>query len=329
MSPHILRLEWDKTCVTACVSYNSPYKYNIISTDPKSKVFSLLGITSDFALSMSVEFMIFYKDSTSPFFLLQKPKFVVYYISYPHLGGDGLMPEIAENLKRVQDRISEAAGRSGRSFDDITLVAVSKTKTAREIEEALKAGVGIIGENRVQEAESKRSAISKESYGENPPVSWHLVGHLQRNKVKKALQIFDLIHSVENIRLAHEIDDKAKAMGVVAPALVQVNTSGEETKFGLEPEEVIDFLGAISRFDNLKIKGLMTMGAFLPNPEDVRPCFVNLRKLKEEVQRAHIPHTDMELLSMGMTADFEIAIEEGSNMVRIGTAIFGSRQLNT
>ncbi len=239
------------------------------------------------------------------------------------------MPEIAENLKRVQDRIAEAAGRSGRSFDDITLVAVSKTKTAREIEEALKAGVGIIGENRVQEAESKWSAISKDSCGENSPVSWHLVGHLQRNKVKKALQIFDLIHSMESIRLARETDEKAKAMGVVAPALVQVNTSGEETKFGLEPEEVIDFLGAISRFDNLKIKGLMTMGAFLPNPEDVRPCFVNLRKLKEEVQRAHIPHTDMELLSMGMTADYEVAIEEGSNMVRIGTAIFGSRQLNT
>ena len=228
------------------------------------------------------------------------------------------MSAIAENLKRVQDRVAGAAARAGRQAGEVTLVAVSKTWLARVVQEAVEAGVRVLGENRVQEAEGKVGAVEGE-------VSWHLIGHLQRNKVKVALALFDLIHSVDSLRLAGEIGKRAVEAGVQARVLVQANTTGEASKFGVEPEGALELVGQISEVEGVGVEGLMTMGAFLPDPEGVRPSFVRLRELRDEIRAAEIPGVSMAHLSMGMTGDFEAAIEEGATLVRVGTAIFGAR----
>jgi pyridoxal phosphate enzyme (YggS family) len=225
------------------------------------------------------------------------------------------MISIRDNLKSVQEQIAVAAERSGRSADEIQLVTVTKTMDVGTIQEAISCGVSIIGENRVQEALTKYPLVKR-------PVSWHLVGHLQRNKVKKALEIFDLIHSVDSFRLAEEISRCSEKLGRQTDVLVQVNTSGEESKFGLIPDEVISFLESLAPLPGIRVLGLMTIGAFLPDPEQVRPCFARLRGVFEQVQSSGLPHVRMRFLSMGMTNDFPVAIEEGANMVRIGTAIF-------
>jgi pyridoxal phosphate enzyme (YggS family) len=225
------------------------------------------------------------------------------------------MSNLSENLKRVQGRIAAAAERSGRSPEEIRLVAVTKTVPAEVIESAVSCGVTIVGENRIQEALVKHSQVTA-------PVRWHMVGHVQRNKVKKALEIFDLIHSVDSFRLAREISDRSETLGRPADILVQVNTSGEPSKFGLPPGETIPFLESLAPLPGLRILGLMTIGAFLPEAERVRPCFRQLRGIFERAKDLELPNGDMRFLSMGMTNDFEVAIEEGANMVRIGTAIF-------
>ena len=225
---------------------------------------------------------------------------------------------IADNVREVMGRIEAAASRALRDPADVRLVAVTKTVEPARIIEAIEAGVTRIGENRVQEAERKFT-------GELPPVEKHLVGHLQTNKVKKALPLFDMIQSVDSVRLAREISRQCRADGSAADVLVEVNTSGEETKFGLEPDEVVEVVEQLADLPGLRVLGLMTIGAFLPDPEDVRPCFRRLRELRDIIEEKVIPGISMEHLSMGMTNDYEVAIEEGATIVRVGRAIFGER----
>lgn len=228
------------------------------------------------------------------------------------------MSVVVDNLNRIQERIALAAEKSGRLADAVTLVTVSKTWPADIVQEVVDAGAVVLGENRIQEAQDKVGQITG-------PVSWHLIGHLQRNKVKVALPIFDLIHSVDSLRLAKEISKQAEVAKQVMRVLVQVNTSGEDSKFGIHPDEAVDLVGQVAELKGIQVDGLMTIGAFLPDPNEVRPNFVVLRQIRERIVDAHIEGVSMDVLSMGMTNDFEVAIEEGATMVRVGTAIFGSR----
>lgn len=225
------------------------------------------------------------------------------------------MSSISENLNRVREQMAAAAQMSGRSAEEIQLVAVTKTVGVEAIREAISCGVSIIGESRVQEALAKHPRVKKS-------VSWHLVGHLQRNKVKKALEIFDLIHSVDSFRLAEEISRRSLELNRRTDVLVQVNTSGEESKFGLSPQETIPFLESMAPLEGIRVLGLMTIGLFSSDPEEVRPCFIKLREIFQQAGELGIPNVQMRWLSMGMTNDFPVAIQEGANMVRIGTAIF-------
>lgn len=229
------------------------------------------------------------------------------------------MASIRENLAQIQDRIAAAAARAGRAPASIGVVAVSKTKPVSLIVEAIDAGITDIGENRVQEAQSKHPQI-------DCTVKWHLVGHLQRNKVKQALPIFDLIHSVDSPRLLAEIDRRSAELNRTTEVLIQVNTSAEPSKFGLEPDQTLGFIESAQPYTHVRIKGLMTIGAFLPDPEAVRPMFALLRQLREKIIAQQFPNVEMDTLSMGMTNDFEVAIEEGANLIRVGTAIFGERE---
>jgi len=226
---------------------------------------------------------------------------------------------IQENLARVRERILRASERSGRRADSIELVAVSKTRSASDVREAVAAGVQVLGENRVQEALEKAPAVQ-------PQASWHLVGHLQRNKARAAVRLFDLIHSVDSVRLAKELGRRALQTESQAHILVQVNTSGEASKFGIRADGALDLVGEISGVQGVAVDGLMTIGAFLPDPEAVRPCFARLRRLGETIDSAAIPGVSMHHLSMGMTSDYEVAIEEGATLVRVGTAVFGPRE---
>jgi len=225
---------------------------------------------------------------------------------------------IANNIISVKQRIQHACEKVGRDPNEIILVAVSKTFSAEIIKTAVENGIEHIGENRVQEAEGKFEQLGKIA-------TWHLVGHLQTNKVKKALQIFDFIHSIDSFHLAQEISKRAQQAGQRIECLVEVNTSAEETKFGAAPEDTIDLSKKISQLPGIQLKGLMTIGAFLPDPEDVRPCFKLLKETRDELQRAGIENVEMKYLSMGMTNDFEVAIEEDANIIRVGRAIFGER----
>lgn len=222
---------------------------------------------------------------------------------------------INENLKRVKDRINERARRVGRSADDIVLVCVTKEVEVSQIEQALSAGVTDIGENYIQDAVKKFNAIGKK-------VKWHFIGHLQTNKAKEAVRIFDLIHSVDSFKLAQEISRHAVKLGIVKEVLVEVKTSQEATKYGVLPEEVPDLVDEMSVLPNLKITGLMTMAPIVDTPGESRPYFRKLRELAEAIAAKKIENVRMQWLSMGMTQDFEVAVEEGANMVRIGRAIF-------
>jgi len=200
----------------------------------------------------------------------------------------------------------------------VELVAATKTRSIGEINQAIKAGVKIIGENYVQEAEEKFRVIGKK-------VKWHMIGHLQKNKVKKALEIFDMIETVDSIKLAREIDKISKKEGIVFPVLVEINSGREEQKSGVLPENVESFVEEISKFENIKVEGLMTMGPFVKNPEEIKPYFELTRELFEKLKSKSYPNVEMKYLSMGMTDTWKIAIEEGANLVRIGTGIFGPR----
>lgn len=223
---------------------------------------------------------------------------------------------LSENLKRILDRIASAALKSGRSPDDVALVAVSKTRTAAEVDAAIQSGVIVFGENRVQEAQDKIETVSGSA-------EWHLVGHLQRNKVRSALALFDLIHSVDSLRLARQIGKHAGDSP--CRVLVQVNVSGEASKFGFAPAEVPEAVGKIADICGVSVEGLMTIGAYESHPDLIRPGFRALRSLSARIADARLPGVSMKHLSMGMTGDFEVAIEEGATMVRLGEALFGPR----
>ncbi len=226
---------------------------------------------------------------------------------------------IADNLQRIKERIDAACQRAGRDSREVEIVAVSKTVDVDKIKEAIAAGIRIIGENRVQEAWQKYQQVDE-------AVSWHLIGHLQTNKVKRALQFADVIESVDSLHLAQEINRRAGQLGRQVEVFVEVNTSGEETKFGIQPQQTVPFCRQLAGLPNLRVTGLMTIGAFLPDAELVRPCFVQLRRLRDEVNAEAIPNIQLEHLSMGMTNDFDVAIEEGATLVRIGRALFGERK---
>lgn len=229
------------------------------------------------------------------------------------------MNNIKDRLQNVRDRINSAALDCGRNPDSIRLIAVSKTVSANIVEEAIKAGVTILGENYVQEARNKISTLSEYS------TSWHFIGHLQSNKAKYAVRLFDLIHSVDSIKLAREINKQAHKYDKIQQILIQVNISQEKTKSGASVDETADLINEISGFENIAIKGLMTMPPFFNQPDRVRPFFAALRDLRDQISKSAIPGVSLDELSMGMTGDFEVAIAEGATMVRVGTAIFGER----
>ena len=224
---------------------------------------------------------------------------------------------ISDNLLKVQENINNALIRAGRK-DDVTFIAVTKTVDVQRINEAIKAGAKNLGENKVQEVMDKFDKI-------NDKVNWHMIGHLQTNKVKYIIDKVCLIHSLDRISLAEEIDKRAKGKNIIKDVLLEVNIGEEESKFGLKKEEVVPFVENVLNFENLRIKGLMTVAPFSEKPEDVRYVFRELKKLGENIESRHYENVEMKFYSMGMTNDYEIAIEEGSNMVRIGTAIFGKR----
>ncbi len=228
------------------------------------------------------------------------------------------MSEIGERLAQVQGCIAAAARRAGRDPATITLVAVSKTVSPDRIKEGVAAGITVLGENRVQEAREKIEALGRLA-------QWHLVGHLQSNKAKLAVQLFDAIQSLDSIRLAKDLDRHALALGKRMRCLVEVNQGGELTKSGLGEGDVLPFLREAAALANIEVLGLMSVPPLQENPEDVRPYFRRLRELREAAAAAGIPGLRMDHLSMGMSHDFEVAIEEGATMVRIGTAIFGPR----
>jgi len=227
--------------------------------------------------------------------------------------------EIESRLKMVTDQMRTAAARSGRDPDSVRLVAVSKTVSADRVLAAIEAGVTDLGENYVQEAQAKINALSDEK------VSWHFIGHLQTNKAKYVVKLFDLIHSVDSVKLARELNKRSANLGKVQKVLVQVNISGERTKSGIETDLAMELVGQIARLENLAICGLMTMPPFFDAPEKVQSYFRALRKLQDQIRNEHFANVRMTELSMGMSGDFEAAIEEGATLVRIGTAIFGKR----
>ncbi len=200
----------------------------------------------------------------------------------------------------------------------VELVAAAKTRTAEEVLQAVEAGIKIVGQNYVQEAETIYPAIGDKA-------KWHLIGHLQKNKVKKAVKIFDMIETVDSVDLATEIDKRCAQMGKVMPVLVEINSGREKQKSGVLPEKAEALIKAISSLPNIKVMGLMTMGPRFGNPEDSRPYFVTTKKIFERIKALAIPNVEMNYLSMGMTNSYPVALEEGANLVRIGTRIFGRR----
>lgn len=225
---------------------------------------------------------------------------------------------IRENIQYTMERIQEACDHSDRTVQEITLVAVSKTKPVSMIQEALEGGTLDFGENKVQELVDKYEQLPND-------IRWHLIGHLQRNKVKYIVDKVFLIHSVDSLRLAEEISREAVKKQVTVFILIQVNIAGEDSKFGLATEEIVSVIEQISKLPNIRIKGLMTIAPFVDNPEENRTHFKNMKKLFVDIRSKNIDNVDMEILSMGMTGDYEVAIEEGATMVRVGTGIFGER----
>lgn len=230
------------------------------------------------------------------------------------------MGTIAENLVRVRNRIAVAAQRAGRDPAEVTLVAVTKTISPARIQEAIAEGVTILGENRVQEAKEKVAILGRTN------IQWHLIGHLQRNKVKYIFDLFTLIHSVDSLALAQAINQQGMKRNQVMPVLLQVNIAGEATKSGIPPEEAAGLLKDMARLPSIAVRGLMTIPPLEAEPEASRPYFRRLRLLREEIEKMGIEGIALRELSMGMSNDFEVAIEEGATLVRIGSAIFGPRE---
>lgn len=225
---------------------------------------------------------------------------------------------ISENLKQVRSNIEAACIRSNRKISEVTLIAVSKTKPLEELQEAYRCNARDFGENKVQEIVSKAPQMPEDT-------KFHMIGHLQRNKVKQVIPLVTMIHSVDSVRLAMEIQQEAEKIGKIIDILLEVNVAGEESKFGFAPEEVLDAIMQIHGFSHVRICGLMTIAPFVENPQQNRPVFKKLFQLYVDIKRKNIDNVNMSVLSMGMTGDYEVAVEEGATMIRIGTGIFGAR----
>ena len=226
---------------------------------------------------------------------------------------------IPANVKMVRERVARCCERIGRDPADVTLVAVAKTFPADMVREVVRAGVADIGENYVQELQHKRSVLGDEG------IRWHFIGHLQSNKARMVAPCAHLIHAVDSVALGRELDRRAREAGRVLDVLIEVNTTGEGSKFGVRPDGAEPLVRSMQPFPNLRIAGLMTIGPFLPDPEGSRPMFRLLRELRDSIAAVPRDNVTMRHLSMGMTGDFEVAIEEGATIIRIGTAIFGHR----
>ena len=228
---------------------------------------------------------------------------------------------VAENLKAVEEKVQRACDGSNRNRNDITLIAVSKTKPVSMLEEVYGCGVRDFGENKVQELCDKYEVMPKD-------IRWHMIGHLQRNKVKYIVDKVALIHSVDSIKLAEEISKESLKKSVEVNILVEVNIACEESKFGTTTEDAINLIQSIASLPGIHIKGLMTIAPYVENPEENRQYFVRLKQLSVDIMQKNIDNVNMGMLSMGMTGDYQVAIEEGATMVRVGTGIFGERQYN-
>ncbi len=225
---------------------------------------------------------------------------------------------LSKNLQQVEENIALACEKAGRKREEVTLVAVSKTKPVSVLFEAYGIGVRDFGENKVQEICEKRESLPSD-------IRWHMIGHLQRNKVKHIIRDVALIHSVDTYRLAEEINIHAKKIKRIVPILIEVNIAGEATKFGVDAEETMQLAEEISKLDNLRVKGLMAVAPYVENAEDNRHYFQKIRELSVDIARENIDNVSMGVLSMGMTGDYTVAIEEGATIVRVGTGIFGAR----
>lgn len=228
---------------------------------------------------------------------------------------------ITQNLVEVRKRIKSSCAKIGRDPEEIRLVVVTKGRSPKEIKEAIEAGITDIGENKVQEALQKYKYLAPSTYN-LAPIKWHMVGHLQTNKVKEAVRIFDLIQSVDSLKLAWEIDKQAAKIGKIQDVLIQVNVASELSKFGLKPDETIAVIEKIRELKNINLKGLMAIASLADNSEQARPCFTMLRQLRDKINQAPSTKHPAPILSMGMSDDFEVAIEEGSNMLRLGRVVF-------
>lgn len=225
---------------------------------------------------------------------------------------------LSEQLKSVESNIQLSCDKCGRKREDVTLIAVSKTKPIETLQKAYDLGVRIFGENKVQELVEKYEALPDD-------IEWHLIGHLQRNKVKYIIDKVAYIHSVDSIRLAETIEKEAAKHNRIVNILIEVNVAEEDSKFGLKTEEVEELVREIAKFPHIRIQGLMTIAPFVSDPEENRPVFKCLRKLSVDIRNKNIDNVNMNVLSMGMTNDYQVAVEEGATMVRVGTAIFGER----
>jgi pyridoxal phosphate enzyme (YggS family) len=228
---------------------------------------------------------------------------------------------LQDNLKEIENRVQAACERAGRSRDEVTLIAVSKTKPIEDLTEIYNAGVRDFGENKVQELTDKIEKMPND-------IKWHMIGHLQRNKVKYIIDKVELIHSVDSFRLAEEINIQAKKKGIVVPILVEVNIADEESKFGVSKEDAMELVKQIATLDGLTVKGLMSIAPYVVDSEENRPYFHKIKDLSVDISNENIDNVSMDILSMGMSGDFEVAIEEGATMVRVGTGIFGERNYN-
>ena len=225
---------------------------------------------------------------------------------------------VAENLAQVQKNINESCSKINRDPNEVTLIAVSKTKPVEMLKEAYDAGARVFGENKVQEIVDKYDQMPSD-------VKWHMIGHLQRNKVKYIVDKVAMIHSVDSLRLAETIEKEAAKKAVIVPILIEVNVAQEESKFGLKPEEVLPLIEQIADFSHIRIKGLMTIAPYVDNAEENREIFRELKKLSVDIAAKNINNVTMSVLSMGMTGDYMVAVQEGATMVRVGTGIFGER----
>ena len=225
---------------------------------------------------------------------------------------------LKDQLQEVEKRIQAACDRAGRKREEVTLIAVSKTKPVETLQEAYDLGVRIFGENKVQELTAKYEALPKD-------IHWHMIGHLQTNKVKYIIDKAELIHSVDSLKLAETIEKEAAKHDLIADILVEVNVAEEESKFGMKMEEVIPFVEKLSAFPHVRVRGLMTIAPFVEDPEENRSIFADLHKLYIDIKKKNHDNDTVSVLSMGMTNDYEVAIEEGATMVRVGTGIFGAR----